>query len=140
MKSLASILIVILVVWSTSAHVHYVKPNNYTSQSCPGQPCLILDQYTQQTATYFTTGSTFLFLPGNHSLQTTLNLTNISDVVFRGMEEQSSNITIIHGNGGNISCTGVANLTIDELTLKVTNLQLVRSKGIYSNIRFYISR
>ena len=131
MKSLqASILIVILLVRSASAHVYYVKLDNYISQSCPGQPCLTLDQYTRQTPTYFTTGSIFLFLPGNHTLWTTINLTDISDVVFRGLEEQSSDITIIHGNGGNISCAGVINLTFDGLTLKTANLQVVRSKGV----------
>ena len=130
MKSLASILIVILLVWSASAHVYYVKLDNYIPQSCPGQPCLTLDQYTQQAATYFTTGSTFLFLPGNHTLWTIINLTDISDVVFRGLKDQSSDITIIHGNGGNISCAGVINLTFDGLTLKTANLQVVRSKGV----------
>ena len=44
------------------------------------------------------------------------------------MEEQSSNITTIHGNS--ILCTGVINLTIDGLTLKTTNLRIVSSEGI----------
>ena len=128
MKSLVStVIVMIILAWRTSADFHYVKPDNYTSQTCPGQPCLTLDQYAQQAATYFTTGSTFLFLPGNHTLWTTINLTNISDVEFKRM---GTDVTIIHGNNLSISCWKVNNLTIDELTLKTTIIRVFRSKNI----------
>ena len=134
MKFLVPLVLVLssmLLPMTLTQTVHYVKPDDSISLNCPGQPCLTLDQYTQQAATYFTTGSTFLFLPGNHTLRTTINLTDISDVVFRGMG------SIIHGNGGNISCIGVINLTIDELTLKIVVLEMVRSEEILiSNSNF----
>ena len=133
-ESKMKFLVLFLMPLTLAQTVHYVKPDDSISLNCPGQPCLTLDQYTQQAATYFTTGSTFLFLPGNHTLWTTINLTDISDVVFRGIEEQSSNITTIHGNS--ILCTGVINLTIDGLTLKTTNLQVVRSESLISNSIF----
>ena len=124
-----SMLIIILVVWRASAHVRYVKPDNFTmaSLSCPGQPCLTLDQYTQQ---YFSTGSIFLFLLGNHTLLTTIKLTGISDIEFRSMEYQSSAITIIHGNGGIISFSKGINLKINGLTLKTTSMNLFSCKNI----------
>ena len=124
----SSSLIISLILWSTSAlHERYVKPDNPSSLSCPGQPCLTLDQYTQQAATYFTTGSTFLFLPGNHTLQTTINLTNISDLKFKRSTEYDSTI---HCNRGKILCMGVIHLTIDGLTLKTTYIEVSESKGI----------
>ena len=122
MKSLVStVIVMILLAWRTSADFHYVKPDNYTM---PCQPCLTLDEYAQQAAKYFTTGSTFLFLPGNHTLWTTINLTNVSDVEFRGM---GTDVTIIHGN---ISCWKVNNLIIDGLTLETTIIRVLRSKNI----------
>ena len=125
MKSLVStVIVMIILAWRTSADFHYVKPDNYTSQTCPVQPCLTLDEYAQQAATYFTTGSTFLFLPGNHTLWTTVNLKNVSHVEFRGM---GTDVTIIHGN---ISCRKVNNLTIGGLTLKTTIIGVLRSKNI----------
>ena len=130
MKSLVStVIVMVILAWRTSADFHYVKPDNYTSQSCHSQPCLTLDQYTQQAAKHFTTGSTFLFLPGNHTLWTTINLKNVSDVEFRGM---GTDATIIHGNNFIISCRKVNNLTIDELTLKTktTIIRVFRSKNI----------
>ena len=125
MKSLVSIVIVMIILaWRTSADFHYVKPDNYT---VPCQPCLTLDEYAQQAAKYFTTGSTFLFLPGNHTLWTTVNLTNVSNVEFKGM---GTDVTIIHGNNLSISCSKVNNLTIDELTLKTTIIRVFRSINI----------
>ena len=91
------------------------------SLSCPGQPCLTLHQYTQQTATYFTIGSTFLFLPGYHILLTTINLTGISDIEFRSMEYQSSAITI------NI----VSALNCSNSTLTVNNCHFKGNEGKY---------
>ena len=109
-------------------HSHYVRPDNPSSPSCPdSQECFTLDHYAQQAATYFTTGSTFLFLPGYHTLQTTINLTNIYDLKFKRSEEKDSTI---HGNYTNILCMGVINLTIDGLTLKTTYLEVSESKGI----------
>ena len=123
------LIIIVSFLWSTSAlHERYVKPDNPSSLSCPdGQPCFTLDQYTKQAATYFTTGSTFLFLPGNHTLQTTINLTDIYNLKFKRSEEKGSTI---HGNYTSILCMGVINLTIDGLTLKTTHLEVSESKGI----------
>ena len=111
------LLFVILSVWSVSAQqACYVLPNGSSPLSCPGSPCLTIDQYTQQqTETYFTTGSTFIFLAGNHSLESTLTLTNISDVTLRG-EGNASQVNIVFRENVSIHCDRVKNLTIEELT------------------------
>ena len=125
----SSSLVISLFLWSTSAlQSHYVRPDNPSSPSCPdSQECFTLDHYAQQAATYFTTGSTFLFLPGYHTLQTTINLTDIYNLKFKRSEEKDSTI---YGNYSTILCTGVINLTIDGLTLKTTHLVVLESKGI----------
>ena len=130
MISLASLTFVQF-LWSTSAQCEcYVKPDNTSFMSCPaGQLCLTLDQYAQEAVEYFTTGSTFLFLPGNHTLQTTIKLTNISDLKFKRSRSTEQD-SIIHGNRGKIIFMGVINLTIDGLTLKTTNLEVIKSKDI----------
>lgn len=67
--------IVLLAIFGTAESVYqYVKPDS-SAFDCPSQPCLTLDQYIRESDKYFTTGSVFEFLPGNHSLQTPLNMT-----------------------------------------------------------------
>ena len=106
---LATILISILVLTSSSP-VRYVRPNYSSPLSCPGQLCLTLDQYAQQSTQYFTTGSVFVVLPGNHSLSSTINLANISNITVRG--ELSDCLVIVSRD---IRCHGVTNFTIEGL-------------------------
>ena len=117
------LLVALLSVWisASAKDIRYVLPNGSSPQSCPGPPCLTIDQYTQQAETYFTTGSTFVFLAGNHSLQTTLTLSGISDVTLRGSEENASLVNIICMNDV-IQSSSVTKLTIEHSTF------LLRSK------------
>ena len=100
-----------MLVFSDAISVHYVKPNNSSPLSCPGQPCLTIDQYTQQPALPFKSGSMFVFLAGNHSLQTAVNLTHIANITFRGISYNSS----VHITEGNFHCLNVTNMTIEGL-------------------------
>lgn len=114
------VLILMLVLSVSTKQVCYVKPSN-SSLNCSHQPCLTLDQYTQQSKSYFTTGTTFLFLPGNHSLQTTVKLINVSNITLRGIENDVSNdtanaITILCKTGLATQCENVTNLKIQGMT------------------------
>lgn len=103
--------LILVVVFSASAqNVHYVKPIYSSFLSCPGEPCLTLDQYIfpQDPITYFTTGSVFVFLAGNHSLDTTVSLENVSNITFIG--DHGANI--VCGNGVTVIFENTANLTI----------------------------
>lgn len=71
------------ILLTVSAHVRFVKPDNYTL-SCPGQPCLTLDNYAQKESEYFTSGATFVFLAGTHILQTRIILTNTANITLSG--------------------------------------------------------
>ena len=78
-------LMLILLLGSTAESIQYVTPN--TLEDCPGEPpCLTLDQYILESSQYFTTGATFVFLPGNHSLNTSLTIATISNISFRGAD------------------------------------------------------
>ena len=129
---------------STQA-VHYVKPSSLIS--CPGQPCLTLDEYNQQTETYFTTGSTFVFLAGNHTINTTVNLTSISEITLRGERNSQVNILcsiqvfILIQNVSIMSIEGLVflsgNTTIGTVALKIIDsnrvfIHNVTFQGSYS--------
>ena len=87
--------IFLLILFSLTAggSIQYVRPNAPPSEACPGQPCLTLDQYIRNTSRYFTTGATFVFLPGNHSLETSLNIISVSNITFTS--ENSSTAVIV---------------------------------------------
>ena len=53
--------------WCTD--YYYVRPTESTNTSCPGQPCLTLNQYNDQSDQYFKSHVIFRFLPGMHHLE-----------------------------------------------------------------------
>ncbi len=109
---------------SASSHsVYYVKPNDSTP-SCPGQPCLTIDQYASQGERYLITGASFLFLPGNHSTSSTLHLQNISDVIFKRKENISSVIVSCRSTKPFILYESVTNITIHGLILMLSTENL----------------
>lgn len=90
----------------------------FLSKQCLNGSCLTIDQYTEQASQYFTTGSSFVFLAGNHSLQTFIHLKHISMITFRA-EENFSRCNIICRNEVTILCENVTNLLIDGLRFQL---------------------
>ena len=83
---------------------YYVKPTNFTNDTCPGQPCLTINEYTNASAYYIKSNIAFIFLPGNHI--------SLSPIVIRDVE----NISIISDNKNTkilayFSCRDVINST-----------------------------
>ena len=131
---LPTILFILAVFSATTQTAHYVKPSSLIS--CPGQPCLTLDQYNQQTETYFTTGSTFVFLAGNHIINTTVNLTSISEITLRG--EKNTQVNIVCLNEFSTLIQNVSHLSIDGLvflsgntTIGTVALRIIDSNGVW---------
>ena len=83
-----------------------MRPND-SLEDCPGEPCLSFHQYIiEQTTKFFTNGSTFIFLPGNHTLLPAAYLSSVSNITLKG----ESDVTILMGT--EFYCDRIANLTI----------------------------
>ena len=68
---------------SARAHnTYYVKPTNDTQ--CPGEPCLTLSQYIQESGKYFVSNTTMLFLLGEHQLDSTFQVENATSFALQG--------------------------------------------------------
>ena len=63
-------------------HTYYVKPTNDTQ--CPGEPCLTLSQYIQESGKYFISNTTMLFLPGEHQLDSTFLVYSVTSFALQG--------------------------------------------------------
>ena len=122
---LISLFILNLATCASAQSACYVKSNN-SSQECPDQPCLTFDQYIQETSSYFSTAATFIFLPGNHTAQTVLNLQNISNLTLKG-EGKDSDVIVICSNHFIVLCSNMTNLTIEGLTIILNPSKLIPS-------------
>ena len=70
--------------------MYYVTPTHDTP--CLEEPCLTLTEYVQQVDQYFTSNTTLVFLPGNHTLENGLLIANISSLTLLGSSQSASNI------------------------------------------------
>ena len=111
LSEMMSIALIILIFASSSSAqgIRYVMPNS-SVRDCPGEPCLNLHKYmVEQAAEYFTNGSVFIFLPGNHTLHTAAILPRISNVTLKG---ESDTVVLL---GNEIFCENITNLVISGL-------------------------
>ena len=121
MKSLLPRVCILLSVVSVSPQdIRYVRPNDATS--CPSSPCLSIDQYAEDTTRYFTTGSTFIFLTGNHSVSKTLSITNVHNLTLQGDGHvRSRTVKVISVNTANMRCQNVTSIMVIGLTFILTS-------------------
>ena len=119
-------------------HACYIKPTD-SSVSCPGKPCMSLDEYVKQQAEYFTTGATFRFLPGNHTFSTTICLRNVSDVTFSGMRGAFVNVISLAEFGPVIDCEMVSNLAIKQLAFFFSGIGVNNTSSFISACNSIVS-
>ena len=70
-------------VGTLNPQVKYVQPFN-GSNSCISEPCTF-DQYANDPEQHFISDTTFIFLPGEHQLNCSLDLDGVQNVSFQGM-------------------------------------------------------
>ena len=122
----------------TYQEIHYVRPANSSLLSCPGQPCLTIGQYTEQMSKYFTTGSVFVFLAGNHTGVEAIYFTNVSEVTLK--TNQPAAAYILCCKGFSIVCDNVTHLTVEGLSFiyssisegppKISVLEILNSSDV----------
>lgn len=111
-----------------TATEYYVRPSDVPHTSCNLEPCLTLSEYINDIDYFFQSNTTFLFMPGQHYMNETLNIEMVSNILLLGLEEQPqvlANISCKHKS----TCIAIriykaTNVTIKRLSF---NLQMRRS-------------
>ena len=116
---------------AATGQVYYVKPND--SYHCPHESCYTLAYYVANVTTYFTSNTTMIFLPGNHSLANgTVQIGNITDLTLIG------NDSLIPGPYGlppesssRVECNGSGVFSFENITsLVIQNLTFLGCGGM----------
>ena len=137
------VLIAYAVTVSALQNVYFVRPTepsrpetNYGSL----KPCYTLSHYCSWNN--FTSGTEFVFLPGNHSiLERTFNLRNISNVTLQAY--MMGNVYVMSKSKATVQCKNVTNLVIDGLSFVLnsennisptgsssTSLKIIKSRDV----------
>ena len=78
------LLLLATVIFQCGATEYYVRPTEPTNTSCPGQPCLTLNQYINNSSHYIQSNVVFTFLPGKHVIERLLEIRNVENVTLKG--------------------------------------------------------
>ena len=71
---------------------YYVRSN--TSAACPTESCLTFNEYVNDTETYFTSNTSFIFLEGEHYLDSALVVDGRSDISMKASANANVAITL----------------------------------------------
>ena len=65
---------------------YYIRPTALTTNtSCPGQPCLTLNHYMNNTSHYIQSNTVLNFLPGKHVLKRPLHINNVENITLKSI-------------------------------------------------------
>ena len=109
---------------------YFIRPTTLTTNtSCPGQPCLTVNQYMNNTDYYNMQPNTVLtFLPGNHVLKRPIQIQNVENVTLKstipGMYPQllvqySCENELCSSTQSAIKLVNVTNAAVKDISLKV---------------------
>ena len=115
----SSVLLTTLIValfdsgFKANSEINYLNHYNVTPSGIIGcindqVPCQTMEQYATQPERYFTNNTCFYFQPGNHQLNSSLKLSNLRNVVFKGLPDSSNN------NMVNIFLGPIVNITWED--------------------------
>ena len=100
----------------TLKYVSLTVPGIDSSQSCPSDgECLTFNDHSDQ---YFQSNTTFIFLRGNHQLNTTVEFEGIQNLSLQG--EFDYEVTISVGSQASLMWTNCENIMINSLLMKLS--------------------
>ena len=114
---LVAALLINTLSYCSAVNVYCVTPTA-NSCSCPhSNHCASLSEYAQKTELYFTSNTTMVFLPGDHTLDTNTTVANVAGLTLHG-ESSSHNIaTVVCRGSVGLSFTSIADFRIEFLTI-----------------------
>ena len=75
---------------------YYVKPTDFINSTCPGQPCLTLNEYTNSSTYYIKSNTVFMFMPGNHIAVRPILIRDVENISLTGFSNKSDTKILTH--------------------------------------------
>ena len=121
-SSSINIVLVMAVLISTlsycsAGNVYCVTPTATSCSFCPQNSanCTTLSEYAQEAERYFTSNTTMVFLPGDHTLDTNVKVANITRFTMCKASYLGNKATIVHNTLVGFSFTSVAEFKMHSL-------------------------
>ena len=126
---LVAALLISTLSYCSAENVYCVTPTATSCLSCPQNStnCTTLSEYAQEAELYFTSNTTIVFLPGDHVLNMSVTVANVTRLTMYG--ESSS------GNRATIVCSGSVGLCFTSMVdFKIYSLAFTSCSKRYAGI------
>jgi len=104
----------------SAENVYCVTPTGTSCSTCPhiSTHCATLSEYAlQQAKLYFTSNTTMVFLPGDHTLDMNITVANISRLTMRGESSSGYVATVVCNGSVGLSFISMVDVQIHCLTI-----------------------
>ena len=96
---LVAVMLINTLFYCSAENVNCVTPTATSCSSCPHNThCATLSEYAQEAELYFTSNTTMVFLPGDHVLNMSITVANVTSLTIHG-ESSSDNVATVVCNG-----------------------------------------
>ena len=118
MAQFTLVLVAALLSYCSAENVYCVTPTATSCSSCPHNSthCTTLSEYAQEAEMYFTSNTTMVFLPGDHTLDTNITVANVAGLTLRGEPSSGNRATVVCSGSVGLSFTSLVDFKIDFLT------------------------
>ena len=139
MDVLLSCFILLQALSLCGATEYYVRPTEPTNTSCPGQPCLTMDQYTNDPDRYFKSNTVFKFLSGTHKLIRPVRMEGVCNVSLQAYVHDPYNNAysyplLLGWFSGHLTDCSRSNEADQCSILRFNNVHNISMKGIRLNV------
>ena len=116
-------------------HTYYVKPKVFSQCPSIAEKCLTLGEYAENQNKYFMSSSKFIFLAGNHSTATIIEIKNVSNITFKGFD----NYYELYKIDAAISFENTSDITIKMLIVMCSGTKETESTlSLTNSARIYL--
>ena len=103
--------------YCSAENVYCVTPTPTSCSFCPynSTNCTTFSEYAQEAQVYFTSNTTLVFLPGDHTLDTNITVANITRLTIQGESSSRHVATIVCSGSVGFSFTSMVDFRIHSL-------------------------
>ena len=114
---LVTVLLINTFSYCSAENVYCVIPATTSCSSCPHDSvnCTTLSECAHETELYFTSNTTMVFLPGDHTLNTNITVANVDRLTMRGESSSGKIATVICSGPVGLSFTSVVEFKMCSL-------------------------
>ena len=114
---LVTVLLINTFSYCSAENVYCVTPATTSCSSCPHDSvnCTTLSEYAQGAELYFTSNTTMVFLPGDHTLDMNITVANVDRLTMRGESSSGKIATVVCSGPFGLSFTNMVEFKMCSL-------------------------